>query len=202
MCCFSIVLTLCSSKPVDIKCFPPCWFCGSRCCVCLKPADITTSINGENILHCSEDCLKVIYQNPGVIHILPPGYKVCNDPNGIGHGVTLPHGHCVVFHVRRDYKRKSGRFGQYILFVCMDTDSCNMPYVLYHQFNSLRQLTFGFYISHTSFEPKEPLQYQNKEDQMKCLNYLQQILTLEPVGEIIRSTLAKFSVSTLQLDTL
>jgi len=52
------------------------------------------------------------------------------------------------------------------------------------------------------FEPKEPLQYQNKEDQMKCLNYLQQILTLEPVEEIIRSTLAEFGVSILQIDTL
>jgi len=190
------------AKTVDIKCFPPCWFCESRCCVCLQPANITTSINGESILHCSENCLKVIYQNPGIIHILPHGYKVVNNPNGIDSSVTLPQGHRVILHVCRDYKRKSGRFGQYILFVCVNTDSCSMPYVLYHQFNSLRQLTFGFYISQTSFEPKEPLQYQKKEDQMKCLNYLQQILTLEPVGEIITSTLAKCGVSTLQLDTL
>ena len=185
---------------MDIKCVPSCWFCEHRCCVCLQPADITTNINGENILHCSESCLKVIYQNPGVIHLLPPDFRVVNNPDGIKCGVTLPLGHQKVFHVCRDYKRKDGRFGQYLLIICVNL--AKRPYVLYHQFNSLRQITFGFNLLPDSFEPIEPLQCDNKKDQIKCLKYMQQILTLEPIGDIIKSSLAKYGVSSLELDTL
>lgn len=185
---------------MDIKCTPSCWFCEHRCCVCLQPAGITTSINGEGILHCSESCLKIIYQNPGVIHLLPPDFKVVNNPDGINCGVTLPSGHQVIFHVCRDYKRSSGRFGQYILIVCVDTTT--RPYILYHQFNSLRQITFGFYISPDRFEPKEPLRCNKNNDQIKCLKYTQQVLTLEPIEDIIKSALTKHGVSSLQPDTL
>ena len=187
---------------MDIKCVPSCWFCEHRCCVCLQPADIITNISGENILHCSESCLKTIYQNPGVIHLLPPNFKLVNNPDGTNCSVTLPFGHQAIFHVCRDYQRKNGRFGQYTLIFCVSADSTRRPYVLYHQFNSLRQISFGFYVSPDSFEPKEPLQCSNKNDQIKCLKYMQQIMTLEPIGDIVKSTLAKHGVSSLQPDTL
>lgn len=187
---------------MDIKCVPSCWFCTHRCCVCLEPADITTSINGEDILHCSDTCLKIIYQNPGIIHLLPPDFKVINNPDGIDCNVILPSGHQAIFHVCCDYKRKDGRFGQYVLIVCVNADANRRPYILYHQFNSLRQITFGFYVLPNSFEPKEPLQCNNKMDQIKCLKYVQQVLTLEPVGDIIRSALTKHGVLSLQPDTL
>ena len=185
---------------MDIKCVPSCWFCEHRCCVCLQPADITTNINGESILHCSESCLETIYQNPGVIHLLPPDFKVVNNPNGTDSSVMLPVGHQTILHICRDYKRKDGRFGQYLLIVCVD--STNTPYILYHQFNSLRQINFGFYVSLDSFEPKEPLQCDSKNDQIKCLKYMQQVMTMEPIGDIVKSALANHGVSSLQLDTL
>ena len=185
---------------MDIKCVPTCWFCEHRCCVCLQPADITTSINGENILHCGESCLKVLYQNPGITHLLPSDFKLVNNPNRVGSTVTLPSGHNAIFHVCRNYKRKSGRFGQYLLIVCVN--SAKTPYILYHQFNSLRQISFGFYISPKSFEVKEPLQCNNKNDQIKCLKYMQQIVTLEPIGDIIKSALADHGVTSLEPDAL
>jgi len=146
--------------------------------------------------------LNIIYQNPGIIHLLPPDFKVVNNPDGINCNVILPSGHQAIFHVCRDYKRKDGRFGQYMLIVCVNADRSRRPYILYHQFNSLRQITFGFYVSPDSCEPKEPLQCDNVTDQIKCLKYMQQVLTLEPVGDIIKSTLAKHGVSSLQSDTL
>lgn len=187
---------------MDIKCVPSCWFCEHRCCVCLQPADITTNINGEDIPHCSDPCLQIIYQNPGIIHLLPSNFKVVNNPDGVNSSVMLPNGHQAIFHVCRDYQRKDGRFGQYVVIVCVNADSDRRPYILYHQFNSLRQITFGFYVSPNNFEPKEPLQCDNKKDQVKCLKYVQQILTLEPIGDVIKSALAKFGVTSLGPDTL
>ena len=105
-----------------------------------------------------------------------------NDTNGIDSIVTLPVGHQAVLHVCRDYKRKDGRFGQYLLIVCVDLT--NTPYILYHQFNSLQQITFGFYVSPDGFEPKEPLQCDSRNNQIKCLKYMQQVMTMEPIGDM------------------
>ena len=52
----------------------------------------------------------------------------------------------------------------------------------------LRQISFGFYVSPDNFEPKEPLQC-NKNDHIKSLKHMQQlqVVTLEPIGDIIKS---------------
>ena len=191
-----------STKRMDIKCSSLCWFCEHRCLVCLQPAKIVTNINGEQIRHCCDECLQVVYQNPGIIHLLPADYKVLNKPSGEGNVVTLPTGHQKLFHISREYRRKDGRYGHYTLILCANLTIGGNLYVLYHQFNFLRQITFGFYISSDNLEPEKPLQCSSKEDQMKCLRYMNQLIALEPFGNIIKTALAEQGVSKLELDAL
>lgn len=164
---------------------------------------LTSKINGEDILCCSDECLQVIFQNPGIIHLLPAGFQVVNNPGGTGSMITLPEGHQVLLHTCRDYKRKDGRFGQYILMLCINKEKVDAsPYLLYHQFNSLRQLTFGFFVSYKSLESREPLTPLNREDQMKCLKYMQQLLVLEPIGKTMQDMLVHQGVSEFLPDTV
>ena len=198
----TFIILLYSTKRMDIKCSSLCWFCERRCLVCLQPADIVTNINGENIHHCCDECLQVVYKNPGIIHLLPVGYEVVNNPSGEGNGVILPTGHQRLLHISRKYRRNDGRYGHYTLIVCANIAIGGDIYVLYHQFNFLRQVTFGFYISSDNLEIKKPLQCSSKEDQMKCLRYMNQLIALEPFGEIIKTALAEQGVLNFELDTL
>lgn len=164
---------------------------------------LTSKINGEDILHCSDPCLQVVFQNPGIIHLLPAGFQVVNNPSDTGSKVTLPEGHHVLLHTCRDYKRKDGRFGQYILMLCINKEKVDAhPYLLYHQFNSLSQLTFGFFVSYNSLESGEPLAPLSKEDQMKCLKYMQQLLVLEPIRKTMQDMLVQQGVSEFLPDTV
>lgn len=190
------------TRKMDVKCSSPCWFCEHRCIVCLEPTDTMTNVNGENLRLCSDECLLVVYQNPGIIHLLPPGYKVSNNPSGEKNEVQLPPGHQRLFHVTRDYTRDDGRHGSYTVILC--TDSANPPnlYALYHQFNLIRQLTFGFYVSASNFEPEKPLENPDSQAQMKCLRYMDQLLSLEPIGQIIQSALAKHDMAEFTVEKL
>ena len=169
--------------------------------MCLQPAELKTNINGETITHCSDTCLQVLFQNPGIIHLLPPGFVVENNREKCG--LTLPSGHQVILHICREYRRKDGRNGHYTLILCTnmvkgDKDfPVYKPYILYHQFNSLRKLTFGFHILENNLEPHMPLLCAKQEDQVRCLRFMQQLVTLEPVGDILRTALKERGVSEL-----
>ena len=162
-----------------------------------------TDINGEAITHCSDTCLQVLFQNPGIIQLLPPGFEVKNNPNKEKGDLTLPGGHQVVLHVCREYRRKDGRNGYYTLILCTNTVKGDeefpayKPYVLYHQFNSLRKLTFGFHILEDNLEPHIPLPCATQEDQVRCLRFMQQLVALEPIGDILRTALKERGVSKL-----
>ncbi len=186
----------------DIKCSPPCWFCKHRCLVCLQPALLTTTVNGEDILHCSDPCLQIVFKNPGIIHILPPGFEIVNSPEAGQSKIKLPTGHRVLIHTCHDYRRKDGRCGQYVLMLCMNKKGIDaQPYILYHQFNSLCQLTFGFLISYHSFDPGTPLAPLNEQDLLQCLKLKRNLLAIEPIGKTLQNLLIEQGVSTLSPDT-
>ena len=194
-----------NTKMADRKCFPPCWFCKYRCIICLQPASITTDVNGEDILHCSDQCLQIAYKNPGVISILPPGHEISHTPDGKGsQRVTLPNGHSVVCHITRDYLRENGKTGQFTIFLCSDDagDEETQLYVLYHQFNLLRQLTFGFYVCGTTLKPLKHLPCSNKDQELKCLNYMQLLFSTEPIDDILKAAIKRHGISHLRKDTM
>ena len=137
-----------------------------------------------------------MFENPGITHLLPPDFEVVNSPNHKGSKVVLPIGHQMLIHTCRDYKRKDGRFGQYILMLCINKEKVDCdPYLLYHQFNSLRQITFGFFISYGSLEFGSPLALLTKENQMKCLKFMQKLLVLEPIRKTMQEMLAQQGIS-------
>ena len=190
------------SRP-DIKCSPPCWFCKDRCLVCLSPAEQTSRICGEDILHCSDPCLQIMFKNPGIINLLPPNFEVVNSPDQVGCRVVLPEGHSVVVHTCRHYKRKDEKFGQYILMLCVNKKNVDSePYLLYHQFNALRQITFGFFVSYNSWEFGSPLGPLSEVNQMKCLKFMRQLLVLEPIQETMRDMLAQQGISDFTPNTM
>ena len=183
----------------DSRCSPPCWFCKHRCVVCVQPALMRTEINGENILHCSGPCLQIVLQNPGIVCLLPPGFEMVNSPSGRGSRVVLPSGHRVLIHTCQDYTRKDGRYGQYVLMLCISNESL---YILYHQFNSLRQLSFGFFISKDDLEPTEPLAPLEKDEERKCLKFMQQLFVLEPIMKRVQDLLIQQGVTEFSLDKM
>ena len=72
-----------------------------------------------------------MFENPGITHLLPPDFEVVNSPNHKGSKVVLPIGHQMLIHTCRDYKRKDGRFGQYILMLCINKEKIDCdPYLL------------------------------------------------------------------------
>ena len=160
---------------------------------------MSTEINGENILHCSDSCLQIVLQNPGIICLLPPGFEMVNSPSGQGSKVALPSGHRVLMHMCRDYKRKDGRYGQYVWMLCINNENL---YILYHQFNSLRQLAFGFFVSNGDLEPTEPLTPLEKDDERKCLKFMQQLLILEPIMKQVQDRLIQQGVTEFSLDKM
>lgn len=157
-------------------------------------------MNGELIRHCSNACLDVLLQNPGVIHLLPQGFAVRNQPNIEESEVQLPDKHRAILHVIREYTRKDGRNGQYLLILCINTETGDKvfpayePYVLYHQFNLLRQITFGFYLKMDSLEPSQPLNCENHERRLRCMRFMQQVTQLEPISEILRTRLREHNI--------
>ena len=193
---------------MDIKCSPPCWYCLNLCDMCLQPADIQTNVNGELIRHCSSSCLDMLLQNPDIIHLLPQGFTVHNKSTIDKSKVELPEKHRAILHVLREYTRKDGRNGQYLLILCMNTETGDelfpayKPYVLYHQFNSLRQISFGFYLKMDSFEPSEPLRCEKHEDQLRSLRFMQQVALLEPLSDILRSRLREHNILDLKYEEL
>lgn len=193
---------------MDIKCSPPCWYCLNLCDICLQPADIQTNVNGELIRHCSSNCLDILLQNPGIIHLLPQGFTVHSKPTTDESKVELPEKHRAILHVLREYTRKDGRNGQYLLILCVNTETGDelfpayKPYVLYHQFNLLRQITFGFYLKMDNLEPSEPLLCEKHEDRLRSLHFMQQVAQLEPLSDILRSRLREHNILSLKSEEL
>lgn len=193
---------------MDIKCSPPCWYCLNLCDVCLQPADIQTDVNGELIRHCSSTCLDMLLQNPGVIHLLPQGFTVQSKPTIDESTVQLPEKHQAILHILREYSRKDGRNGHYLLILCVNTEAGDelfpayKPYVLYHQFNLLRQITFGFYLNVESLEPSKPLNCEKHEDRLRCLRFMQQVAQLEPISDILRVRLKEHNILDLKPEEL
>ena len=198
----------CSREVFDIKCSPPCWYCKYRCDICLKQTDVTTDINGESIRHCSNTCLEMLLANPGIIHLLPQGFSIRSSQNCDECLLQLPDSHQAILHVHCDYLREDGRNGNYLLILCISTKAkdetppASTPYVLYHQFNSLRQITFGFYIATDSLEPSQPLVCEKPEHRLKCLRYLQQVAKLEPIANILRTKLEECNAFPLKPEEL
>lgn len=166
-------------------------------------------MNGESIRHCSEACLDVLFQSPSIIHLLPQGFAVLHSKLSTEESeVQLPHKHQAVLHVHRDYNRKDGRNGHYLLILCVNTEEGDeefpayKPYVLYHQFNLLRQITFGFYVITNSLEPSQPLLCEKQEDRLRCLRYMQQIVELEPISDILRTRLREHNILDFKPDEL
>ena len=194
------MVTIYRKEIVDIKCSPPCWYCQHSCDICLKPADIQTDVNGECIQHCSDACLELLFQTPGIIHLLPEGFAVHSKPNIDDSEMLLPNKHRAILHICREYRRKDGRSGHYLLILCVNTETGDKdfpayePYVIYHQFNLLRQITFGFYLKKDCLEPSEPLICEKQEDRLRCLRYLQQVTELEPISTILGAKLKEQSV--------
>ena len=195
-------------EKLDIKCSPPCWYCQYLCDICVKKATNQTDVNGESIRHCSDSCLDKLFQNPGIVHLLPEGFTIRSNPNIDKCKVQLPDDHQAILHTHCIYKRNDGRSGNYLLILCMNTKEKDehfpayKPYVLYHQFNLLRQITFGFYIMMDSLEPSQPLLCKKQEDRLRCLRFMQQVTKLEKIASILQTKLKEHNIFVLKPEDL